>query len=322
MGIERNSTRLFLSMVICIAACIPGAAQTDSDRDGIPDVVEQQLLEMFRPTFFVSKTDCSGVPARIKPGQVKPEVQLEDGTIYGQVSPYPTGNQLVEIHYYALWSKDCGRMSHPLDVEHVSALVSTSDSAPKALYWYAGAHEKTVCDISSGAHAAAIRAEEHGPSVWSSFGKHALYLRSEMCGGGCGADSCSDSVELVRNGPVINIGEENTPANDSDWVQSKAWVLWDKMDSDFSSAVLARLAASSPDSVETLQGRSSVRGAIQGSDMVLDAAATGADRTGSALGTANDHTSSGLGTATRATGRSLKRAWDAVFHRKSGRDQQ
>ena len=313
--------KLLFITVVCLTACLPAAAQADSDHDGIDDVFEQQLLQTFRPKFFISKTDCSGVPARIKPGQPEPEVLAQDGTIYGQVFPYAPDKALIEIHYYTLWSQDCGRMSHPFDVEHVSALVKNGDPGPKALYWYASAHEKTVCDISNGAHAAAVDAEQRGPAVWSSAGKHALYLRQEMCRGGCGADSCSDSVELGRDGPVVNLGALNAPSNDSDWVKSRAWILRDKMDSDFSPEIVSRLQSSPADSVVTLQGSSTVRGAIQGGDATLDGVANGAGHTGSALGTADRHTSSSLATATRATGRSLKKAWGAVFNRKPGSGQ-
>jgi len=135
-----------------------------------------------------------------------------------------------------------------------------------------------------------------------------------MCGHGCGADSCEDDIELVRNGPVINLGELNASANGSLWIASPAWLLSAKMHSDFSADVIARLDATSGDTVTTLRGSSSVRGTIQGSDAVLGGAGTGAQHTSAALDTANGHTSRSLGKAMKATRRSLKRAWNAVFH--------
>jgi len=249
-----------------------------------------------------------------EPGLSNPKPIAADGTIYGQVFPVP-GSPNIEIHYYTLWDKDCGRIRHPLDAEHISVIVSNDQDGPKALYWYAGAHENTACDISSGARAGAIDAVEHGPRVWSSAGKHALYLRKAMCGHGCGADSCQNDVELPNREPIINLGELKFPANGSAWVTSPEWMLSDKMKTDFPTETIARLDATSGETVITLRGNSSIRGTIQGSDAVLGGAATGAQHTGAALNTANDHTSNSLGKATRATGRSLRKAWNAVFGR-------
>ncbi len=294
-------------------------APVDSDHDGLSDATEQALLEKFRPTFLISKSDCATRPARFKPGQSVPEAVATDGTIYGQVTPVANSAR-IEIHYFTLWEQDCGRNSHPLDVEHVSALVSNEPGAiATALYWYAGAHENTLCEISSGAKAAAIGAEDRGPKVWSSSGKHAMYFRRAMCGHGCGADSCEgEYTELPRNGEVVNIGEPDAPVNGALWAKSQSWLLAEKMDSDFPSATLARLDVTSGETVLTLGGKSTYRGTIAVSDTVLGSATNGAQHTGDALGTANSHASKGLGTATKATGRSLKKAWNSVFGPKKG----
>lgn len=314
----------YLGRVVLVAALLvsfanlasaQAGAQTDSDHDGLTDSFEQALLEQFRPTFMIGAKDCAGLPARFQPDLVNPKLVAADGTIYGQVFPLP-GSSNIEIHYYTLWEQDCGHRGHPFDAEHVSVLIANDlGSAPKALYWYAGAHEDTVCDISSGARAEAIGAEQRGARVWSSVGKHALYLKKAMCGHGCGADFCDNDAELPSTDAVINLGELKSPANGSLWVASSEWPLSAKMDSDFSPAAIARLDAASAETVITLRGNSSFRGTIQGSQAVLDGAATGAEHTGAALGTANDHTASSLGTATRATGRSLRKAWNAVFGR-------
>jgi hypothetical protein len=308
------------ALLFCGFCCISLMAQTpnvpvDSDNDGIPDEVEQTLLEQFEPRVMVSATDCAGIPAQFVAGQRVPTPAVKDGTIYGQV--FPVAPRTVEIHYYTLWDRDCGRRGHPLDAEHVSALVSLAGPEPTALDWYAGAHEDTACDISSGTRAAVIGAEHAGPHIWSSAGKHALYFSQVKCdsGSGCGADSCADNVELART-RVINIGERNAPANGAVWVGSPTWPFGAKMDSDFTPTVL-NLLATSPDEVITVQGRSTFRGTIQVSGTVLDAAGTGADHTSSALDTADTHTSKSLGTATDVTERSLRRAWNAVFHRKT-----
>jgi hypothetical protein len=288
----------------------------DSDHDGLADDLEQTLLEKFQPVLMVSATDCAGIPAEFAANQLSPVVAAKNGTIYGQV--FPVAPHTVEIHYYTLWDRDCGRRGHPLDVEHLSALVSLSGPEPTALYWYAGAHENTACDISSGARASAVGAEDRGPRAWSSAGKHALYFTQTKCnsGRGCGADSCADDGELTRSPAVINVGERNAAANGAAWVTSAQWPLADKMGTDFTPAIQQVLEAASG-GVVTVRGRSTFRGTIQVSGTVLDASATGADHTGSALDTANAHTAKSLGTATHATGRSLRRAWDAVFRRNS-----
>ena len=76
-------------------------------------------------------------------------VQEENGTIYGQAFPRAGNPNQVELHYYHLWRVDCGEMGHNLDTEHVSALLGRGQTSKwKALYWYAAAHEETVCDAS------------------------------------------------------------------------------------------------------------------------------------------------------------------------------
>lgn len=301
-----------ISFVILVASTIMLAqVPVDSDHDGLSDSREQALLEKFRPTFMISATDCAVRPSSFKSGQAIPEPVAPDGTIYGQVFPVSNSNR-IEIHYYTLWQQDCGRVSHPLDVEHVSVL-TTSEPEPKALYWFAGAHEKTVCDISSGARAEAIGAVARGPRVWSSSGKHANYFRKEMCGHGCGADSCNNDSELARKGEVVNLGERDAPVNGALWTASTQWLLSEKMGTNFPDEVVARLDATSGETVLTLGGNKTIRGTIQGSDLVLGSASTGVEHTGAALETANTHTSKSLGTASKATGRSLKRAWKAVF---------
>lgn len=303
---------MLITMSVLLGA-VAFAQALDSDRDGITDEQERVLLEKFRPTFMISAADCAVRPASFRAGKANPEVVAQDGTIYGQVFPIAKSIR-VEIHYYTLWDRDCGRVSHPLDVEHVSVLVSNEAGAePRALYWFAGAHEKTACDISSGARAEAIGAADKGPRVWSSSGKHAIYLREAMCGHGCGADSCELAKELAASGAVVNVGELGAPANGAEWTASPQWLMKEKMDSDFLPADLARLDATSGETVITLRGRSTYRGTIQVSDVVLGSAGTGAEHTGAALGTANTQTSNSLGKAKNATGNSLKRAWRAVF---------
>jgi hypothetical protein len=134
-----------------------------------------------------------------------------------------------------------------------------------------------------------------------------------MCDHGCGADSCENAIELEQNGPIINLGEISAPANGSIWIASSQWPLSEKMDSDFSPDVRARLAAISGETIITVRGRSAVRGTLRRGDAVLDGATAGTAHTGAALDTADDHASAGMGKATKSTGLALKRAWEAVF---------
>ena len=145
-------------------------AAADSDHDGMSDALEQALLIQFVPAFMVGRHDCSEIPAEFAPDMKTPTVKAEDGTIYGQVFPAKSSSgdlPTAEIHYYHLWKRDCGPHGHPLDTEHVAVLVRASDgnldsARWKAIYWYAAAHENTVCDVSQIARASTIHAEELG----------------------------------------------------------------------------------------------------------------------------------------------------------------
>ena len=160
----------------------PGAA--DTDHDGLSDALEQQLLARFVPKFMVGADDCSVLPAEFMAGVKVPQVRADNGTIYGQATPAQNiggSAATTELHFYHLWRKDCGGHGHPLDTEHVAVLIrsdgAASDAASwKAVYWYAGAHENTVCDVSQIARASTLHAEDHGATVWISPGKHASYL--------------------------------------------------------------------------------------------------------------------------------------------------
>src|SRR5206468_9899621 len=130
------------------------------------------------------------------------------------------------------------RFAHSLDNEHVSVLARASRSGEspgdwKAVYWYAAAHQDTVCDFSHGANAAVLGAVEHGPEVWISSGKHASFLVRSLCGQGCGADRC-DSTKLLRPYSLVNVGEPGAPINGAIWIDSDVWPFSAKMKTDFS----------------------------------------------------------------------------------------
>ena len=291
---------------------------TDSDHDGLSDGLEQQLLDQFAPSFMVAEHDCSISPAEFMPGMQKPRVQADNGAIYGQVFPArdvtDDHSLLVEIHYYHLWRKDCGGHGHALDTEHVAVLVRASDThlaaaSWKALYWYAAAHENTVCDVSQIARAATLHAEDIGAKVWISPGKHASYLNGILCQRGCGADQCKNMVALRRTEP-INLGEPGHPMNGSLFISSSEWPLIAKMSaSDFPGAPLARLnQLPGADIAWFNPGRHPAQGVIAKSSITEQAIAGGGRNTTTAISLAGDSTGDALATAGNSTGQAISNA--------------
>lgn len=291
----------------------------DTDHDGLSDVREQAILERFVPRFQVSRADCAGKPALFEEGVLKPTVMERDGTVYGQVTPRVSaagGDALVEVHFYDLWSVDCGRMGHPLDAEHVSVLLraKTMDSPVedwRGVYWFAAAHEGTVCDASQVATAKVLDAERQGATVWLSAGKHGAFLSEPMCTQGCGGDRCSEMAPLVA-ARVINLGEPGYVMHGAIWVASPAWPLAAKMKSDFSAAAIARLEHGEGVPVEMNGAHGSVKGTIYVANSVADGVGTSGTNTGAALNTADDKTESALAKSAKATGGALKRSTKAV----------
>ena len=229
-----------------MAVAVPAAAQ-DLDRDGVPDQLEQELLEKFAPTLLLSRAECDGLPASFAPLSYSPRLLRRDATLYGQAFRIPSGNarELIELHFFHLWARDCGRLGHDLDVEHVSAIVSASRlESPSAVWtaeaWYAAAHEGSACEASSLARADVIAAQRSGPRVFVSRGKHASYLDRGQCKWGCGGDECGDD-RVVTPSRIINIGESGTPLNGALWIHSDRWPMQEKLRSDFDPALRARL---------------------------------------------------------------------------------
>ena len=217
----------------------PAAAAQDLDRDGLNDSFEQALLERFIPAFYVSAGECDGLPASFAAGTQHPVVVSRNGTIHGRV--FPASEGAVELQYFHLWARDCGRSGHALDAEHVSALVEPqADGTWAARLWYAAAHEDTLCDQSSGARATTLNAVSSGPPVYISRGKHASYLARGQCARGCGADACPVGQRL-KVSAVLNMGEPGAPLNGATWMASSRWPLGLKLQSDFAPEVRARL---------------------------------------------------------------------------------
>lgn len=318
-----RSPRLLLTVglfLLCVsyAAASQRTSGADSDGDGLPDALEQALLTRFMPRFMVGQTDCSDLPSEFAADAKTPTVKAQNGTIYGQVFPAKSSGKAapeVEIHFYHLWRADCGKHGHALDTEHVSALVRDSRGEWTALYWYAAAHENTICDVSQIARATTLDAVHRGPKVWISPGKHASYLNQAMCEKGCGADRCEAMVPL-RVHTVINLGEPGHPMNGSVFIASKRWPLKQKMEtSNFPAEALARVGQLPPADIAWFHaGRHPAQGVIAVSGTTEDALAKGGSETSDALATGDTHTSKALSQAQDSTGNALEKSYHKTIH--------
>lgn len=285
-------------MWVVLLALFPLASGAqDLDRDTLPDAVEQELLERFAPSLMISGAECDGLPSEFQRDSEEPRATARNGTIYGQA--FRNGSA-IELHYYHLWSRDCGSFGHGLDVEHVSALIVGG----QAKYWYAAAHEDTVCDASSGAKAAALDALDRGPVIWVSAAKHGSFLSAGKCRLGCGSDACRDSTAMPAARP-INIGERGASLNGALWIRSEEWPLASKMERDFTAETIAQIENGSPSDgiVQISPPLPPTKEIILGGNRGLGGVLTGGAHSGRALGT-------GLASArgaVAATGRSLKK---------------
>ena len=292
------------------------AGTIDSDHDGLSDEFEGALLVKFSPTFMISHDDCSVRPARFIPDEKSPTVMADDGTIYGQAFPRREYPGEVELHYYHLWRKDCGEMGHRLDAEHVSVLVKTGADIgdSKAIYWYAAAHEDTICDASQLTRAETIHAADHGATIWISEGKHASFLSEMLCTHGCGGDRC-ENMEPLKAAQIINLGEMTMPMNGIAWLASPEWPLSDKLQrTDFSQLRIAHVQKlPSTDIAWANPSKRPAEAAILGVNAGIGGAATGARATDAALGAANSNTSSALDQTMDKTGHALKSSSRSVW---------
>jgi hypothetical protein len=217
---------------------------------------------------------------------------------------------MVEIHYYHLWKQDCGRMGHALDAEHVSVLIRPSEVAGsrkwKAVYWYAAAHEDTVCDASQISRASALHAEDLGATVWISAGKHASFLNEELCQRGCGGDICIDMAPLSVS-KIVNLGESRMPMNGALWSSSARWPLATKMlRSDFHVGVVRMLEdLPASDIVWVNPARRPAQATLAAGDSTLDALATSNKNTDTAVSIAGDATGRAIGKTYRDVKHSL-----------------
>jgi hypothetical protein len=323
-GRIKAMTGFLLGIALCCSSALAmgqmtkTAATGDSDADGLSDSLEETLLRQFAPRWMISRDDCSVRPARFEPMLAVPTVEADDGTVYGQAFPSRSRPGEIELHFYHLWRRDCGEMGHPLDAEHVAVLLREEDDRGamhgwRAVYWYAAAHEGTVCDASQLTRASTLNAEEEGATVWISSGKHASFLNGELCQHGCGGDRCEDS-EKVEMGEVVNLGELSHPAAGAAWVSSPEWPLAAKMRrSDFTEArvgILERLPAT--DIAWANPSKRPAQAAIFGGNSAVNGIATGGRNTDTALVLANDKTNGALGTAQKNTGNALTKSFRNV----------
>ena len=322
-------SRIRILAIVLLLQSFALAAQTtpspDSDHDGLSDNLEQSLLAQFSPQFYIGQHECAGLPAAFQPDLFRPSPRDEDGTIYGQVFPAKISGAtgpMAEIHFYDLWDRDCGAHGHQFDAEHVAVLVEASGSDLstakwKAVYWFAAAHENTVCDVSQLARASALGAEGNGAKVWLSPGKHAAYLAKSLCNHGCGADRC-DVMEPMRTRRVINLGEPGHPMNGSLFIASTDWPLEQKMrQTNFPPEPVARLNGLPQGDIAWFNaGRHPAQGviaisyttgeSIAGSGENTDAAlALASDKTGNALQKSYRNTKHALGTTVKDVGKAL-----------------
>lgn len=291
----RRCLPLVLLLATSAAAQLP---LPDADRDGLPDLVEAALLEQFRPGFLVSAGDCDQLPAEFAAGEAAPRLVARNATIYAQATPHAAGG--IELRYFHLWARDCGRRPHAGDVEHVAALLHPGDTGWQARYWYAAAHDDTVCDRSMAARAADLGAATRGPRVWISAGKHASYFAAELCPGGCGGDTCRAMRPLPR-AALLNLGEPEAPLPGAAWAAATAWAPGRRR-SAFDPALLALLdAAPAGRPVRVTAAAPGMQRTIAVSSVTLAGVETGAS-----------HAGNGVATAKQKTGNALQRSYRAV----------
>lgn len=311
----------YVAALLCLLLSGAGRSEVlDADRDSLPDVFEQAILSKFLPRFQVSPKDCDGAPAEFEQGHPHPQVKAKNGTIYGQVFPVRgngSAGAFLEIHYYHLWTRDCGKPAHALDAESVSAVVRAvrlewRPDAWQAWYWYAAAHENTFCDMSNGGSASALNAVERGPEVWISRDKHASFLKKQLCTQGCGKDDCNNAAPF-QTLQILNLGEPGSPLNGADWAASSLWPLALKMQPDFTEELIARMQGK--DEVDVVPAREVARGmrtTIRVAGNTYWSLASANASTGTSVSSAVENASTAVSAAAVSTGGAIHHAGCAV----------
>jgi hypothetical protein len=330
--------QLFASLCAILFLVSTGAAATatgietpahpvDSDHDGLSDQLEQDLLARFVPSFQVDPQDCAGRPAFFVPGSTSPIAASEsgDGTIYGEATPRissGTSASLVELRYFHLWRKDCGRLGHRLDAEHVSVLVREQSDGEgwQAVYWYAAAHEDTACNASQITRAKTLGAGQGGATVWISRGKHASFLNRDLCRRGCGGDDCRHMQALAIS-RIVNLGEAASPMNGAVWAASAEWPLAAKLTrSDFSPESVSRLEHLPDSDIAWVNpSKQPAQAAIAAGNSTADALDLSNRKTDTAISLAEDKTGDALETTQARVKRSLRSSARSVWSFLGGR---
>jgi hypothetical protein len=323
-------TATILLLISLALEFTPSSSPVDGDSDGLADELEQALLAKFTPKFMLSSKECDGLPTEFHQGMQEPKLLAKNGTIHGQVFPIALSEKpgsYVEIHYYHLWNRDCGINGHELDAEHVSALIwAASSSDPsifwKAKYWYAAAHEETICDASRAAQSWFINAEQEGPTIYISAGKHASFLDQNLCRGGCGSDDCR-AMNPLKISKLINLGERSAPMNGASWIEWPGWPLAAKMQTDFPEMVLARLDAAEPPGILPVNdSRAPVKALVLAGSSTGGALVAADQKTGAALSDTTDATGRSINNAKGGIGNSLKLTFRAVWKALGGSQEQ
>jgi hypothetical protein len=177
----------------------------------------------------------------------------------------------------------------------------------RAVYWFAAAHEATVCDASQLAAAKALDAERQGATVWLSAGKHGAFLSETICRQGCGGDRCTEMAPLVV-ARVINLGEPGVAMHGAVWVGSAAWPLAAKMQSDFLAAAIATVEQGRGVPIEMNGAHGSVKSTIYVANTVASGLGTGGANTGNALNAAGMNTGAALDEADTKTESTLSKS--------------
>ena len=159
-----------------------------------------------------------------------------------------------------------------------------------------------MCDASSGARAATVRAADGGPYVYVSRGKHASYLARGQCKWGCGSDICEPGPPLGRS-RVINMGEPDAPFNGATWLTSKRLTLARRLSTDFDPGLRARLDRQQPSTVQVLTvALRPWQAPILGGDTGLDALIMAGDAAAGAVASTAEATSAAGASTGRAVG--------------------
>jgi len=179
----------------------------------------------------------------------------------------------------------------------------------KALYWYAAAHEGTLCDASNGLKVPAKPDRDPAVTIWISSGKHASFLTENLCHRvGCGGDRCERMIPFSP-GKIINLGEPGAPLNGAVWIASSSWPLAEKMTSDFDDSVRLKLERLEREEVTFLNGSlPPSKAVLLAGNKIIGALERGQSETEAALSITTQKTGRSLNRGLSEAGRSLQRS--------------